>query len=295
MLVQNSQRPPLQDDMAMQTRPSLAGQTYCNHTRRMVSYMRSPIFLIPERNIKERPTIQLMRKIAAARGGECLSPRYTNAATHLTWQCSEGHQWEASPNNIKNNGTWCPACAGVQKHTLQEMRKLAADRGGNCLSTTYTNAHSPLLWQCSKGHQWKTSPHSLLQGYWCAICSGNNKSTIEEMQKLAAARGGKCLSHEYTNTDTNLRWQCSKGHQWDAPPYRIIRGSWCSACAGKKKRTIEEMQQLAARRGGTCLSDRYTNAATHLTWQCGQGHQWQAKPSNIQQGRWCPICARSQK
>ena len=42
------------------------------------------------------------------------------------------------------------------------------------------------------------------------------KSTIEEMQKLAEERGGKCLSKKYRNRYSKLTWQCKEGHQWDA-------------------------------------------------------------------------------
>ncbi|MCP4898302.1 MAG: hypothetical protein GY906_15115, partial [bacterium] len=40
--------------------------------------------------------------------------------------------------------------------------------------------------------------------------------------------------------------------------------------------------------GGKCLSDTYINTHTKLLWECKQGHQWEAKPSNIKSGRWCP-------
>lgn len=35
---------------------------------------------------------------------------------------------------------------------------------------------------------------------------------IEDMQKLAEKRGGKCLSTEYAYT--KLEWECDEGHTW---------------------------------------------------------------------------------
>jgi hypothetical protein len=55
--------------------------------------------------------------------------------------------------------------------------------------------------------------------------------------------------------------------------------------------TIDDMHELAAERGGACLSSAYKNNATKLTWRCSAGHVWKAIPSNIRKGHWCPYCA----
>lgn len=117
------------------------------------------------------------------------------------------------------------------------------------------------------------------------------KLTIEEMQKIAESKGGRCLSKEYVSARTKLKWQCSKGHVWEAVPSSIKQGSWCPFCAGMAKLTIEEMKELARSRGGKCLSDVYVNANTPLKWECKEDHIWEAKPNHIKHGHWCPYCA----
>ncbi len=176
--------------------------------------------------------------------------------------------------------------------TIAEMRYLAEKQGGGCLSEKYVNAATKLLWQCSEGHQWKATPTNIKRGRWCPYCFQNRwLLTIEEMQLVAAKRGGRCLSEEYVNTTTKLSWQCSEGHQWEATPDNIRKGSWCPECYyNKRKLTIEKMQNMAEDKGGRCLSKKYVNAATKLLWQCHEGHTWKATPANIKSGRWCPIC-----
>jgi hypothetical protein len=44
------------------------------------------------------------------------------------------------------------------------------------------------------------------------------KFTIKDMQGIAEARGGKCLSTEYVNSNTHLEWECSEGHHWETTP-----------------------------------------------------------------------------
>ena len=233
-------------------------------------------------------TILDMQKFARDRGGECLSKEYIRGDCKLTWQCKEGHRWDATPHNIKK-GRWCPIC-GWQMGTLEEMQKLAKKRGGKCLSKEYINNKTELAWQCKKGHRWDAMPTHIQQGSWCPIC-GWQMGTLEEMQKLAKKRGGKCLSKGYENRITKLTWQCKEGHRWDAMPTHIKRGQWCPICAGTAPGTLEEMQEIAKKRGGKCLSKKYINSRAKLTWQCKEGHRWDALPSSIKQGHWCRFCA----
>ena len=235
-------------------------------------------------------SISDMQTLARDRGGECLSTQYVNNATKLAWQCKEGHKWETTPNHIKQ-GHWCPACAGSHKRTLEEMQQIARSRGGRCLSEEYTNSRSKLTWQCKDGHQWKAVPSNIKLGQWCPVCAGTQLGTIEEMRTIAKSRGGKCLSEEYTNSRTKLAWQCKEGHQWKALPSSIKQGHWCLVCAGSQKATIEDMQELAKKKGGYCLSEAYVNNYSKIKWQCKEGHQWEAVPGSIVRGFWCPICA----
>ena len=63
----------------------------------------------------------------------------------------------------------------------------------------------------------------------------SNKLTIEEMYEIAKARGGKCLSTKYVNSNTNLDWECAEGHQWSATPGNVKAGKWCKVCSYKKR------------------------------------------------------------
>ncbi|MFQ5714960.1 MAG: hypothetical protein ACE5GU_13090 [Candidatus Scalinduaceae bacterium] len=126
------------------------------------------------------------------------------------------------------------------------------------------------------------------------------KLNIEEMQKIAEECGGKCLSNLYVNNHTKLLWKCAERHKWKATPDTIKQGKWCKKCADKvraekRKGTIEEMQEIAEKRGGKCLSDTYVNSSTNLLWECAKKHRWKATPSNIKSGKWCKKCYIARK
>ena len=124
----------------------------------------------------EKKTIEEMQDLAVQRGGKCLSTEYKNVRTHLVWECALGHQWKATPRNIQQ-GRWCPHCAGNQLKTLKDMQILASENGGRCLSDTYINSRTKLLWKCRSGHRWWAAPDIIQQGRWCEICRRRSKGS----------------------------------------------------------------------------------------------------------------------
>ena len=85
-------------------------------------------------------TIEEMKELALSKKGLCLSTVYINSDTKLLWQCEFGHQWEAIPLSIYHHGTWCNICNGNPIITIEDMKKLAQERGGECLSSEYTHS-----------------------------------------------------------------------------------------------------------------------------------------------------------
>lgn len=176
----------------------------------------------------------------------------------------------------------------MPKQTIDDMRVLARQRGGDCLSDEYLGVDAKLKWRCANGHVWENRPAKIKKGQWCPFCIGKHK-TIEDMKALAKARGGDCLSENYTNTSTPLRWRCEHGHEWEARPGNILFGTWCPYCRGQRQ-SIADLKTLAKGRGGDCLSSDYRGATKKHLWRCRDGHTWHAAPNSIKNGSWCPKC-----
>ena len=185
-----------------------------------------------------------------------------------------------------------------QKLTIEQMRQVAARRGGKCLSKKYLNNRTKLIWQCSKDHVWEAPPDSIKSGSWCPACAGRPKIKIDDMVAIARSHGGQCLSNEYTNAHTHLNWRCKEGHEWKATYNNIRKGKWCPKCAHEKiaaqqRLSIEEMRAIAESRGGKCISDRYMNIDSKLDWECIRRHRFKARPDTVKRGQWCPKCRAS--
>jgi len=253
-------------------------------------------------------TIENMHRKALDNRGQCLSTEYKGCLEPLKWRCKRNHIWMARPFAIMK-GNWCIKCWQIdrKKHSLEEVQKIAQEKGGRCLFDKYTSSSHPMQFECEHGHIWKTPASSIFDGSWCPECYRISRlgHTIEDMQYLAAFRGGKCLSKEYVNNKEKLFWQCANEHIWQATPQCVIRGIWCqhkdckiTKIAISKKNvptrtryTIFDMKILAESRGGKCLSEIYTNNRTPLLWKCAKGHQWKATPQNVLRKTWCKTCA----
>ena len=252
-----------------------------------------------------RTSIGVIKELAKQKNGECLTEEYEFHEQKLLWRCEKGHQWKTTYSNVRS-GSWCHQCAGNTKKSLQDLVAIATSKGGTCLTKHYENNKTRVELRCKNGHEWETGAKNIFRGDWCGRCQKiineqkiRNKN-FENAREIASQRNGLCLSKEYLGNHEKLTWMCQEKHQWDASYYSVKAGAWCGKCSAitagsKRKLTIRDMQQLAQLKNGVCLSTKYINARTHLTWQCEKKHVWEAVPYNIKSGRWCPACAGRNK
>jgi hypothetical protein len=63
----------------------------------------------------------------------------------------------------------------------------------------------------------------------------------------------------------------------------------------KSKDKMIKLQQIAQKKGGSCLSPICLQREK-LLWQCEKGHRWYAFANSIMySGSWCPVCAGNMK
>ena len=186
----------------------------------------------PQCSGSQKLGIETFRKIAIDRGGKLISNQYLNIDTNLEWECSEGHRWKATGNNVKLKNTWCPVCAGNQRLDIDVMKNIAKKNNGEFLSESYGKLADKYRWRCNKGHEWETTGFSVkIDKTWCPKCAGHNEYNISDLAEHALRLGGKTNSSIYTDMDSKYSWQCKFGHKWDATWYKIKKGQWCPRCS----------------------------------------------------------------
>jgi len=106
-------------------------------------------------------------------------------------------------------------------------------------------------------------------------------------------KGGKIEECKELTSNPGRMWvRCAANHVWNPQIGFLANHHWCAKCHGNAPLTIEQMQEIAAQRGGKCLSTEYKGLKVHLLWQCSLNHEpWLAIPNNVKNHEsWCPHC-----
>lgn len=228
--------------------------------------------------------------VAKSKGGECLSEKYEHVKAMMEWKCSFGHTWKTTFDSVKRS-TWCGACKGLKRKTLEDCKLYAESRKGMCLSVSYKNCKTPMGWKCESGHIWESDfDHCINRNQWCPFCGGRYPLNLEQCRHVAESKGGKCLSDSYINVESIMTWQCDQGHIWNASMNNVKRSTWCPRCKPNFKLSIEDCLRTAKEKNGDCITDHYSNTSTHMMWKCANGHEWLSTYGHIRNGTWCPYC-----
>ncbi|MFM0326936.1 hypothetical protein, partial [Caballeronia glebae] len=130
-----------------------------------------------------------LQEAARRQHGECLTTVYAGACARYAFRCAQGHEWMAMAKRIWE-GSWCRQCAMIaQREPIENLRALAASRGGKCLSTETVATGCKLTWECHRGHVWQATPAAVKQKSWCPNCARLNRSKKSFARKRYDAEG----------------------------------------------------------------------------------------------------------
>ena len=222
------------------------------------------------------------------------------------WRCKLGHTWVATNHDqVKSEGR-CAYCNGHKAwpgfNDLQTTNpELANQLVGQDPSTIRSGSAKKYLWQCSKGHQWKTSPSERASGKGCPFCSG--KYLLVGFNDLKTTHPK--IAHELVELDPEsiskgsnrkVTWRCSLGHEWVSSANQRTSGYGCPFCSGK--RVWPGFNDLATTHPSLSselidLDPTTINQGSvkKVWWRCESGHKWSATPnSRTANQSGCPTC-----
>lgn len=174
--------------------------------------------------------------------------------------------------------------------TTQRYYNLAKERGFKWLGETLPKSGINTLWQCSNGHKWEAGYYAIRRGNGCPHCAHVAPKTSEDFHAVALKHSIEWLGKEPVSTRTKTLWRCTKGHIWEAPYNHVCRGRGCPFCSHNSLRNAGDYAALAQHRDFIWLGPFPKTTHNKTSWQCQQGHVWQARFADIQDGSSCPIC-----
>lgn len=143
-------------------------------------------------------TLEKIRKIIENDGNVLLSSNYTNNKQKLSIRCPNGHRFSMVLHDFQR-GYRSPSCAGVKKHTLNEISVLVKKEGYTLLSDSYKNAHTKIRLQCPNGHEFTMLWNNFQQGQRCSVCSfmdGQSKPEKEIITHIKTIYDGVIIEND---------------------------------------------------------------------------------------------------
>jgi len=206
----------------------------------------------------------------------------------------DGVNFGKSINYTKLKGVFFP-------ETLNEMKQIAKERDGKCLSEIYVNAFKPLRWQCNKdSYIWESPAMSVKnQGSWCPRCAKNLPLTIEKLTEKALEKGIEIIPKTIKNQRTKLKIKCKAGHFRTMLASSIMSGKGCRKCffekmaVERRQKTYAKVKSIVEAKGGTMISKSYDIGYQKLKIKCNNSHRFELKPNTIiSRGQWCKTCSK---
>lgn len=248
--------------------------------------------------------------------------KYSNEK--VWWKCSKcGLEWESTIANRSRGGNGCPVCSKKRRHvgfndfaTLYPDLLAEWDYEKNDLGPqNYSSAdRRNVWWKCKKGHSWKTTVGSRINGNGCPYC-GNQKVLVgfndletknpDLAKQWNYEKNIKKPSDYINGSNKTVWWKCPKGHEWTNSIYHRVNGQGCPFCSNQKvlpgfndlestfpevlKEWDYEKNDLNNVFPANCLP----GSSKKVWWKCSKGHEWEAKIyDRTGKKTQCPICAK---
>jgi hypothetical protein len=240
-------------------------------------------------------------------GGKCISTKYLNSKTNLLFECKYNHQWTATWDNI-SKGKWCPECSSYSGERITRLffetifdKKFPKCRPiwlvgtlGYKMELDGYCAELGIAFEHHGMHHYKINEFS------------NTPEKLEKRQlddelkeKLCKENGVKLIIvpqvpdiTKITELKQFITDQCQilnilikKNLEKLVVNYELEPISF---------EYLKKYQAIAKAKSGKCLSTMYINSDSKLTFECKEGHIWDAIPDNVSsKNSWCRICANS--
>lgn len=126
--------------------------------------------------VRRNYTINDCVLIASEKDGQCISSRedIISVKSKLKWKCKNDHIFEMRLKDIIYGAkSWCRKCYVQRKikYSIDDLKKFAKNKNGDCLSCVYQSSHEKLKWECGSGHIWDAPWESIRIGKWCPYCN----------------------------------------------------------------------------------------------------------------------------
>lgn len=192
---------------------------------------------------KQKTHEQFLSQVEYNFGGSLeVLTNYKNAKTKVKVRCKmHNHMFDATPNDLCQ-GHGCPKCGGSYKKSHEDfVSELYLVNKDIEVIGEYVNDSVKICFRCVIcGHDWVTSPNSVLRGTGCAKCAKNLQKTPDSFREEVKNSGAPIqVIGDYVHSKHAVRCKCLRcgNDSWMITPNQISRKiakfNGCPACSSK--------------------------------------------------------------
>jgi len=245
-----------------------------------------------ERMEPPKPAIPFhsVEELVRERGGEIVKDGkdWKGSKTRLSLKCANGHAWSADASNLLYAGSWCPECLNKGERIVRAIFEATfglefpkarpewlTSKKGRRLELDGYNQHRQMAFEYQGPHHRSVDyvmGHDAIKREACAV------RNIQLIEVDATKR--PFPSENVLEKVVEAFQRCGITETPRLPAVEIFPAE------------LKQLRELACKRGGQLLSDRYDGSEKH-EWKCGVAEHpsWWAEPWRIQRGAWCASCA----
>jgi DNA-directed RNA polymerase subunit RPC12/RpoP len=252
------------------------------------------------KRVKSKITYETIIELCKIKNWTCLDNEYVNANKTMNWECNEcNFVWSSNYNNTRKRN--CSRCTkGSSKYSLDEVKKIADNKGFILLDNEYKRSDVQMNWKCKDcDYEWKTSFSNINREKTknCPKCNNHiSKYTFEEVKNIVAQKNLECLSNHYQTSNHTMEWKCLKCNRiWNTSFRSILQSvGGCIKCTFDKtmKLSLDYVKEHIKDKSFICLSQKYINVSEKMLWKCNIcSNEWNAHFHHIKDSNsGCPNC-----
>jgi hypothetical protein len=236
-------------------------------------------------------------------GGKCLEKEYINARTKMKFICKFGHEFTTTVDSITTKKSWCPKCR--VKSAGEEICRIHFEKifgkafpsckpswllnnSGNCMELDGYCKELDIAFEFHGQQHYYDVPYYYKKG-----------KTLEKRQQddklketLCKQKGINLIIIPYNINFKNLKDYILNKFPLLEKDFNKEEVHWKNAIIfSRHEKSLNLMQEIAAKHEGKCLSENYINARTKMSFICKKGHVFEKVPDVIKnQNKWCPKC-----
>lgn len=169
----------------------------------------------------------------------------------------------------------------------------------------YVNSKTRILCKCKTHNiEWEAFSASLLRGSGCLEC-GKKKTGLKQSKTheefiadIAMVNPDIQVLGKYVRSSIKIRCRCRvDGHEWEATPNNLLRGSGCGKCSGnvKNKTTKYFVSEMEKINPSVEILGEYKGNKNKILCRCKRdNHRFMMRPNALISGQGCPKCGGTQ-